>query len=556
MRRIALLVVVGLSLGLAGALADPPRPAGAHPLGNFSVNQSAALELRPDRVVVATEVDLAELPTLQESGTVDSNGDGSASGPERAAHAAASCAELARDFEVTVAGRRLGWAVGDTAFEYASGTAGLPTSRLRCRLTADAVLGSATTVEIVNRYRVDRVGWRELTAVGSGVRIVDSPLPVASVSEVLRAYPEDLLSSPLDVRAARLRVEPGADLGVPGGGGPRRGAGLRDGGAAGPGAATVDGVAAPTSGESSSAVAGWTAGAERRLRDLVGSRQVTPLVGTLAVLLALVLGAAHAALPGHGKTVMAAYLAGRAGRPRDAVAVGATVTLTHTGGVLVLGLLLTTVAGLVGETVLGWLGVVSGGLIAVVGAGMLLDLVRRRARSAVDHHRIHADAHGHDQPHAHSRAHAHAHGRGHGHDDTHGHTHGHDHPHGHGAGQHHHHHHGTSRLGILGLGVSGGLVPSPSALVILLGAIGLGRTGFGVLLVIGYGAGMAATLTAAGLLVVRLRERWDQRRRRDRTTRRWRRLAALASAAPLGTAGLVLVVGLVLAGRALGTVAV
>ncbi|MGX7671618.1 HoxN/HupN/NixA family nickel/cobalt transporter [Plantactinospora sp. DSM 117369] len=538
MRRIALLVVVGLSLGLAGALAAPPRPAGAHPLGNFSVNQSAAVELRPDRVVVAAEVDLAELPTLQESGTVDSNGDGSASGPERAAHAVASCAGLARDFEVTVAGRRLGWAVGDTAFEYASGAAGLPTSRLRCRLTADAVLGSATTVEIVNRYRVDRVGWRELTAVGSGVRIVDSPLPVASVSEGLRAYPEDLLSSPLDVRAARLRVEPGAY-----------------GGAAGPGAATVDGIAAPTSGESSSAVAGWTAAAERRLRDLVGSRQVTPLVGTLAVLLALVLGAAHAALPGHGKTVMAAYLAGRAGRPRDAVAVGATVTLTHTGGVLVLGLLLTTVAGLVGETVLGWLGVVSGGLIAVVGAGMLLDLVRRRrARSAVDHHRTHANAYGHDQPHAH--AHAHAHGHGHGHDDTHGHTHENDHPHGHGAGQHHHHHHGTSRLGILGLGVSGGLVPSPSALVILLGAIGLGRTGFGVLLVIGYGLGMAATLTAAGLLVVRLRERWDQRRRRDRVALRWVRLTALASAAPLGTAGLVLVVGLVLAGRALGTVAV
>ncbi|MDW5326610.1 hypothetical protein [Plantactinospora sp. KLBMP9567] len=531
MRRIALLVVVGLSLGLAGALAVPPCPAGAHPLGNFSVNQSAAVELRPDRVAVAAEVDLAELPTLQESGTIDSDGDGSASGPERAAHAAAGCAGLARDFEVTVAGRRLGWTVGDTAFEYASGAAGLPTSRLRCRLTADAVLGSATTVEIVNRYRVDRVGWRELTAVGSGVRIVESPLPVTSVSEGLRAYPEDLLSSPPDVRAARLRVEPDAY-----------------GGAAGPGAATVDGGSASASGESSSAVAGWTADAERRLRDLVGSRQLTPLVGTLAVLLALVLGAAHAALPGHGKTVMAAYLAGRAGRPRDAVAVGATVTLTHTGGVLVLGLLLTTVAGLVGETVLGWLGVVSGGLIAVVGSSMLLDLVRRRrARSAVDHHRNHTHAHAQD------RANAHPHDHAHGHDDTH--AHGHDHSHGHGAGRHHHHH-GPGRLGILGLGVSGGLVPSPSALVILLGAIGLGRTGFGVLLVIGYGVGMAAALTAAGLLVVRLRERWDQRRRPDRLTRRWRRLAALASAAPLGTAGLVLVVGLVLAGRALGSVAV
>ncbi|GIG88247.1 hypothetical protein Pen02_31830 [Plantactinospora endophytica] len=535
----------GLGLGLAGALAVPPGPATAHPLGNFSVNQLAAVELRSDRVEVAAEVDLAELPTAQESGTVDRDGDGTASGPERAAHATAGCAGLARDFSATVAGRRLGWTVADSAFEYASGTAGLPTSRLRCRLTADAALGSATTVEIVNRYRIDRVGWRELTAVGYGVEIVDSPLPVRSVSAGLRAYPADLLSSPLDVRSARLRVAP-----------------VGGGGAISPGGNSTTVVGDPASGtvtgNPASVAAGWTAGAERRLRDLVGSRQLTPLVGVLAVLLALVLGAAHAALPGHGKTVMAAYLAGRAGRPRDAVAVGATVTLTHTGGVLVLGLLLTTMAGLVGETVLGWLGVVSGGLIAVVGASMLLDLRRRRAgtgpRSA--HRHVHADGSTHEQQsipdhgstQAPGREHAHQHDNA----DSHEHGHSHDHSHRHGAG--HRHHHGPSRLGILGLGVSGGLVPSPSALVILLGAIGLGRTGFGVLLVVGYGVGMAATLTAAGLLVVRLRQRWDQRRRPDRTAR-WRRLAVLAAAAPIGTAALVLVVGLVLAGRALGAVA-
>ncbi|MFY1669745.1 hypothetical protein ACN27G_07270 [Plantactinospora sp. WMMB334] len=527
MRRIACLALAGLclgvSLGLVGAVAAPPSPAGAHPLGNFSVNQLATVRLHTDRIEVGVEVDLAELPTAQESGTVDADGDGTASGPERAAHATASCGRFARDFEVTVAGRRLGWTLGDSAFEYAPGSAGLPTSRLRCRLDAGTVIGSATTVEIVNRFRVDRIGWRELTAVGHGVRIVDSPLPARDLSGGLRAYPEDLLSSPPDVRSARLRVEPGtggAGTG-PEAGGTEPGVDGSVAGAALPGAATTA--------SGTSRATGWTAGAERRLRDLAGSRQLTPLVGVLAVLLALVLGAAHAALPGHGKTVMAAYLAGRAGRPRDAVAVGATVTLTHTGGVLVLGLLLTTVAGLVGETVLGWLGVVSGGLVAVVGASMLLDL-RHRDRDRPHHHSHDHSGHSHDHP---------------------GHSHDHHHE-GHG----HHHQHGTSRLGILGLGVSGGLVPSPSALVILLGAIGLGRTGFGVLLVLGYGAGMAATLTAAGLLVVRLRQRWDQRGPGRRLFRRWhRRLGVLRSAAPVGTAGLVLSVGLVLVGRALGTVA-
>jgi len=92
------------------------------------------------------------------------------------------------------------------------------------------------------------------------------------------------------------------------------------------------------------------------------------------------------------------------------------------------------------------------------------------------------------------------------------------------------------------MGIAGGLVPSPSALIVLLGAVGLGRTAFGVLLVVAYGVGMAATLTAAGLVLVRVRDRWTSRPHRTRA-----RLAALA---PTGTAALVLCVGLGLVGRA------
>jgi ABC-type nickel/cobalt efflux system permease component RcnA len=100
--------------------------------------------------------------------------------------------------------------------------------------------------------------------------------------------------------------------------------------------------------------------------------------------------------------------------------------------------------------------------------------------------------------------------------------------------------------------VAGGLVPSPSALVVLLGAIALGRTAFGIVLVLAYGLGMAATLTAAGLLLIRLRDRYAGRfagRFADRLTRRWRRLA------PSATGALVVVVGLGLAGRALAGLA-
>jgi ABC-type nickel/cobalt efflux system permease component RcnA len=454
------------ALGIVGiVLALPARPASAHPLGNFSVNQAVALGLYPDRVEAAAIVDLAELPTLQERAAVAAEGG--------ARYNAQVCDELAHDVAVRVDGHRLMWTVRPTGLQYRPGSAGLRTTRITCALAADADLSAPSTVDIADRYQADRIGWRELTAAGHGVHPVDPPIPARSASDGLRSYPADLLGSPLDQRSARLRVEPG------------------DGPAAvGPAPGTNRG----------DPLSRWIAGADKTLEGLVGGH-LTPLVGLLAVGLALALGAGHAALPGHGKTVMAAYLAGRQGRPRDALVVGATVTFTHTGGVLVLGLLLTTTAGLAGEVVLGWLGIASGVLVAAVGVGMLVAASRRRASGHRHHHHHHDDNHHHDHPHP--------------------------------AGR---------RLGLLGMGVAGGLVPSPSALVVLLGAIGLGQTAFGVLLVVAYGLGMAGTLTAAGLLLIRLRDRWAARPRRA--------LTRLARLVPAGSAALVLCVGLGLAGRA------
>ena len=507
MRSKALWLVVAF-LGVLTAMLLPAKPASAHPLGNFSVNQLDALDLYPDRVAVTAIVDLAELPTLQERAGVDGNSDGTASDIERSAYARRTCATLAGDLTVRVGGHGLRWTIGRTTLDFVPGAAGLQTSRLTCTLSAPAELGSAATLYVDNRFRSDRIGWREMTAVGHDVRLIDSPLPAASVSDNLRAYPKDLLSSPLDVRSAHLSTAPG------------------------PGPSSYA-AAQPTQADSPTGLAGWSARAERTLEGVVGGRHLTPVVGVLAVLLAIALGAGHAALPGHGKTLMAVYLTGQAGRARDALGVAATVTLTHTGGVLALGLLLTTVASLAGEQILGWLGVISGLTVAAVGAGMLSGAARRLRRRAQT-----ADAH--DQDHRHDHRHSH---------DDHSHDHGHEHPH---ARTRHHHNGrnhsdgGLSRLNLVGMGIAGGLVPSPSALIILLGAIGLGRTGFGILLVVGYGLGMAATLTAAGLTLVLLRRRWAGRL--AHAGNRWAKFVRLA---PAGTALLVLLVGVGLAGRAL-----
>jgi ABC-type nickel/cobalt efflux system permease component RcnA len=430
-------------------------PAYAHPLGNFSVSQYAGLTFRPDRVVVTVVVDTAEVPTRQALPAVDTDGDGQASPAERAAYAAATCRAFAAAFHVSLDGTPLSWSVAASGYVYVPPES-LPTARLTCGLTAAAGLDRARTVQVDNRYLSDRVGWHELTAAGEGVRLVDCPLPATSVSDELRHYP----GGTLDVRAASFRVVPGA----------------------------ATGAAAAASGPGGSGP-GLVGGAESALRRLTGDR-LSPLVVVLAVLLALVLGAGHAALPGHGKTVLAAYLAGRAGRPRDALAVGALVTLTHTAGVLAAGVLLTAFTALAGDRLLTWLQVVSGGLVTAVGLGMVAGLLRHRR------------AHRYDHP------------------DEHSHPHGHEHP------------ARPGRWGLAGIGLAGGLVPSPSALLVLLTAAGLGRTWFGVILVFVYGLGMATTLTAAGLLLVAV------------GTRLGRLTHLVGRYAPRVTAALVVLVGL------------
>ncbi|MFF2942924.1 nickel transporter [Streptomyces niveus] len=434
-RRTAAAVTAAIALAVTAA-----PPAQAHPLGNFSVNHHDGLRLAADRIQDTAVVDTAEIPTAQDRSATDTDGDGTISAAEAAHRATERCAELAGRTGAAVDGRALDWRTGKATLTYATGAAGLPVARLTCALTAEADLTGPADVSFSSGADTARTGWKEITAVaGAGVRLARSSVPATSTSGVLRRYPANGGEQPLAVTAATLRTQPG-DAGH---GGP---AGARD----------------------TSAVAQETVlfpALENRLTDLTAGRDLTWPVGLLAVLLSLLLGAGHAALPGHAKLAVAACLARRKGGVRAAVTVGATVTATHTAGVLVMGLLLTAGGGLLGERLLGVLGAVSGAVIAGLGAMLAVTAVRGlRAGST--------------QGHDHGHAHAHTHGD--------------------------HHHGKTGRSGLpalLGVGLAGGLVPSPSALVVLLGAIALSRTYFGVLLVVGYGLGMALTLTSAGLLL-------------------------------------------------------
>ncbi|WP_420450686.1 nickel transporter [Ilumatobacter sp.] len=371
-RRFVIALVVAV-VGIVGPL-GAGGPALAHPLGNFSVSHLNRLGVEPARVVDDVVIDAAEIPTAQARAEVDVDRDGEVSTSEAADHALRECALFASSANLTVDGTPVELEVDEARFGYEQGQAGLETSRIECRLVADTTsvvddlsVGSHR-IGFVDGYRPGRVGWHEVVAVGTGVGLIDPPVPGESVTDGLTTYPEDLLASPIDVRDVTLTVGPpsaasasGADDAV-----------VSDG--PGTAADARDSLVASRPG----ALGGFVDGIQETFEEMIGRDDLTVGVGLLAIGLALLLGASHALLPGHGKTVMAAYIAGRQGSARDAVLVGATVTATHTGGVLLLGLALTVSTALAGETVLGWLGIASGLLIAVLGLVLLVNAVRRR----------------------------------------------------------------------------------------------------------------------------------------------------------------------------------
>jgi ABC-type nickel/cobalt efflux system permease component RcnA len=229
------------------------------------------------------------------------------------------------------------------------------------------------------------------------------------------------------------------------------------------------------------------------------------------------LGAMHALSPGHGKTLVAAYLVGSKGTVRHAVFLGVTVTATHTISVFLLGLgVLFFEQYVVPDRIIPWLGAISG--LSIVGIGIWL--LYQRTKALLPSEREHVGlSHTHNHEHHHhgheSVAHVHSHDgvhvHSHHHDEAHLHSHEHVHPHirgphtrSHdGLAPHSHLPEGKITLGsLIGLGISGGLVPCPSALVLMLSAVALSRTGLGLILLVGFSAGLAVVLTGIGMLVV------------------------------------------------------
>lgn len=432
--------------------------AAAHPLGNFSVNQFAQIEVKTAQVKIHAVLDIAEIPTFQESQTIDANKDGTLSDEELNAYVEKISPAYVANLQVSVDEQPIALRILKKHINLKPGAGNLPTTRIEWDLIGDLpdANNGVHHFKFENKNYTERIGWDEIVVERApGVNVFDSTAFGSGVTDQLNTYPQDL-SAPLREKTAEFSFASGA---IP------------------PNAKVLqnrDGkISAPAE--------------KDKFAELING-EITPSIVLLGLFLAFVLGAAHALSPGHGKTVVGAYLVGSRGTIKHAIFLGATVTITHTLGVFALGLVAFFASRyILPETLMPYLNFISGLMVLFIGLALFKERLFKYFGWKTDENSLLDDAahslEEHDFPFNEETAKeqkvlTHTHG---------GSTHTHTPP------------KDVTWRNLLGLGISGGLVPCPSALVLMLGAISQQRIGYGIVLTLVFSFGLAATLTAVGL---------------------------------------------------------
>lgn len=430
--------------------------AAAHPLGNFSVNQYSRLEPGRSQIKLRQVLDMAEIPTFQESPSIDTDKDGKLSQDEINAYAQRLTQQYSANLILTVNGQSVPVKAVSTNAAISAGAGDLPILQIKWDMIADILVsGEVNRVVFKNNNYAERAGWNEIVVNrANGASIFDSTAYGNGLSDELVNYPQESLMAPLAERTASFSYSFGS---IPENARPL---------------ANRDGkVSAPVQRD--------------KLAELIAVPEITLSVALLGLLFAVALGAMHAMSPGHGKTVVGAYLVGSKGTTKHAIFLGLTVTITHTLGVFALGLITLFASNYVlPERIMPFLGFVSGLLVFFIGISLFKDRLfafMGWKKVVLDHHHDHDGDDG--VPHSHDGV-THTHG---------GSTHSHALP------------DEITWRNLLALGISGGLLPCPTALVLMLAAISRGRVGYGLILTIAFSVGLAATLTIIGLIFLNIR---------------------------------------------------
>ena len=410
--------------GLTAALVIPALAA-AHPLGNFTINHYAGIRVEPDRVLLDVVIDEAEIPAFQARLDFDTDGDGEVSDAETDAGRGPACDKLAPSLALSVDGTAQALTVVEAGLTFPPGVGGLSTMRMVCEYATSlaAPVSATTTIDYKDSSFPDRLGWREIVVSASGVTLTaakGAELRTATTSARLTAYPTTLLTQALADASVALTASPGGPtlppLAVPDAS-PLPGAvGVATAtDPPPPGGTTVSAPVVTTVAPGAPAAAAGTVPGGVSSGDLPSifrSADLSPWVLLVSILTAAALGAGHALTPGHGKTLMAAYLVGTKGTPLHAAGLGLSVTLSHTIGILVLaGLVVGAQGFLPPDVIVRSAPVIAAVSIVAIGGWMLFGEGRRRWRLRVAAG-AHAAAHEHGEAHEHAHDHDHDHDAG------------------------------------------------------------------------------------------------------------------------------------------------
>ena len=523
-KRLGLLLTV-----LAAALLS--RAALAHAMGNFSVNHYSRITLGADAIRVQYLIDLAEIPAYQElqQGAITAD----PRDPLVTPFLVARAMELARGLRLTVNGIPLTLRVRSREVIFPPGAGGLPTMKMGFAYEAaypDHLDRAHVTLRYTDANYAGHTGWKEIIATSTVGSLSRSSVPQADRSAALSNYPTDLLSSPPQDLEATIEAQlpPPA---VPGRSAPpspqasaiapRQPAPAQVPAKTRPHSAPARQAPAPAATPSpilkpapESALhlhANRQATPRSRFTELITAQHLGTWFLLTAALIAAGLGSLHALEPGHGKTIVAAYLVGSRGTARHAALLGLIVTASHTAGVFARGAItLCASRYIVPEQLYPWLGVLSGLTIIGLGGYMLL---RRLTGAATDHSHLSGNPHGFrifgklpltnagdsgGEPLEGASVAP------------------------------------VSLPQLFALGITGGIIPCPAALIVLLSAFALHRIALGFFLIVAFSLGLAAVLIGFGTLMVYARRSMSRLQVDGPLTRRWLPVASSACITVLG----------------------
>jgi ABC-type nickel/cobalt efflux system permease component RcnA len=522
----------------------------AHPMGNFSVNHYSRISLEGDRIRVRYLIDLAEIPTYQE--LQQANIPTTAIDPTSTTvinYVTARGTELGRSLSLDVNGKPTPLRLITSGVIFPPGAGGLPTMKMGFDFEADypATLSAQerqkSTLHYVDNNYPGHTGWKEIISEAHAGSMLHSSVPATDRSGELSNYPTDLLTSPpQDLEASLVvvlpivpttsvdskRVRPSQAVTVPAAktapipAHQMLPAQLKSS-AVPP---SVVPVQSPRAVASRSASMHLEANRQQTPRnkftELIQAEHLSPWFLFTAALIAIGLGGLHALEPGHGKTIVAAYLVGSKGTARHAALLGMIVTVSHTAGVFALGAItLYASRYIVPEQLYPWLGALSG--ITIAGLGLYM-LMRRLTGTASDHSHAPGASHGHwmfwkrtenAEPEGNTT------------------------PNNTTPAQQ------VSITQLFTLGITGGIIPCPAALVVLLSAFALHRIGLGFFLIVAFSIGLAGVLIGFGMAMVYARRFMTRLQIDGPLTRRW---------LPVASSAFITTLGLILAIQALSTV--